>query len=246
MTAMASAWLVRPAGTPLGKMPVLSLPGRTGGGSFCTDFDGFSAEICARLWKTPRNNAAIWGLFGPPRSRQTVIMASRVSWSELEASEPWKVFEAEDSAFVVAVSTAAGHEGSTVIAELGRVSRRHARLVSAAPELERALRLAIGALEESGSLAAVRAARRALRIVDGRSRGLSWRLGSEIIEGRRTRGPAPGGKNAAADSGGEALSPTLARLATRKARLMRWASGRPGGPPARPTAPPPDLGVHLL
>lgn len=150
------------------------------------------------------------------------------------ATEPWVVFNAANSAFVIARCTASGHEPGCVVAEITTGSRRHARLISAAPELERAVRLAIETVEAVGTKAALRACHKALRIVDGKEKGLSGCIGCEILsleEARQTDCRRCDAVSAGMPSN-RGPGPVFARLAGRRERLLRWALAQPE--PGRP------------
>lgn len=95
--------------------------------------------------------------------------------------ESWFVVEAGGVRAVAARCEAAGKDPGFVVAQMNTLSMRHARLVCAAPEMARALRLCLPALEAAGAKAAAREARKALRVVDGKDRGREWKLGEEVL-----------------------------------------------------------------
>ncbi|MGH9507121.1 MAG: hypothetical protein ACRD13_09385, partial [Terriglobales bacterium] len=96
-------------------------------------------------------------------------------------TEPWRVVEAGGVRAVAARCDEPGKDPGFVVAQLNTLSMRHARLVCAAPEMARALRHCLPALEAAGAKTAAREARRALRVVDGRDRPREWKLGEEVL-----------------------------------------------------------------
>lgn len=154
-------------------------------------------------------------------------------------TEPWCVVEAGGMRAVAARCDAPGKEPGCVVAQLSTLSMRHARLVCAAPEMERALRICLPALEAAGATAAARAARKALRVVDGKDRAREWKLGEQVLlkhqsdESRRVRDAI------AAFAAAEELRLQARlsrerrawRVAERRGRLARHLGSRPSARP---------------
>ncbi|MGH9472692.1 MAG: hypothetical protein ACRD13_13565 [Terriglobales bacterium] len=161
-------------------------------------------------------------------------------------TEPWCVVEAGGVRAVAARCDEPGKEPGFVVAQLNTLSMRHARLVCAAPEMARALRLSLPTIEAAGGTEAVHAVHKALRILDGKDRPGHWRLGREVLLRHQAEQARWLRDAIAAFAAGEDLrlerrlarARRIGRLVDRRRRLARHLGVRIGArPPEVSSAP---------